>query len=106
MDLDKMNREELIQHINELNHYMDNVIVLWGNKRELKETFRQVAKNEDGEFTDEEALNAATIIETDGAFDDFIELVRDSFDRGGINYVISEKISAIMEEVSRKYRMV
>lgn len=104
MDLDKMNREELIQHINELNHYIDNVIVLWGNKSELKETFRQVAENKEGEFTEEEARNAATIVETEGAFDNFIELVRDSFDRGGINYVISEKISAIMEEVSRRYR--
>lgn len=103
MDLQKMTREELIQHINELNNYMDNVIVFWGSKKDLKDTFRQVAENKDSEFTQAEAHNAATIIGVEGAFDNFVELVRDSFDRGGINYVISEKISAIMEEVSRNY---
>jgi len=30
--------------------------------------------------------------------------LRDSFERGGINYVISEKISAIMEEVAVKHK--
>ncbi len=106
MDLENMTREELIQHINELNDYMDNVIVFWGSKKDLWDTFRQVAENKDGEFTEAEARNAATIIGVEGAFDSFIELVRDSFDRGGINYVISEKISAIMEEVSRNYNRV
>ncbi len=40
--------------------------------------------------------------ENDGAFDEFIELVRESFERGGINYVLSEKVSAIMQEVAER----
>lgn len=104
MDFDKMNREELIERVKELNDYMENVIVFWGDKRDFRETFKQVAENRDGEFTDEEARNASLILETDGAFEEFIELVRDSFDRGGINYLISEKISAVMEEVAERLR--
>ncbi len=103
MDLEAMNREELIRYINEMTEYMDNVIVFWGDKRELLETFRNVAENKDGEFTQQEAANAAIILGSDGAFDDFLQLLRDSFERGGINYVISEKISAIMEEVAVKH---
>lgn len=99
-----MNREELIRYINEMNEYMDNVIVFWGDKRALVETFRNVAENKDGEFTQQEAANAAIILGSDGAFDDFLQLLRDSFERGGINYVISEKISAIMEEVAVKHK--
>lgn len=104
MDFDGMSREELIRHIREMNDYMDNVIVFWGGKREFRETFAQVAQNGDGEYTEEEARNAATILGTEGAFDDFVELARDSFERGGISYVLSEKISAIMEEVASKSR--
>ena len=104
MDFDGMSREELIQHIKELNDYMDNVIVFWGGKREFRETFEQVARNNDGEYTEEEARNASTILEDGRAFDKFVELVRDSFERGGISYVLSEKISAIMEEVASKDR--
>ena len=103
MDFDGMSREELVQHIQEMNDYMDNVIVFWGGKREFRETFEQVARNHEGEYTEEEARNASLILESDGAFDEFVELVRDSFERGGISYVLSEKISAIMEEVATRY---
>jgi len=104
MDFDGMSREELVQHIQEMNDYMDNVIVFWGGKREFRETFEQVARNHDGEYTQEEARNASLILESEGTFDEFVELVRDSFERGGISYVLSEKISAIMEEVATRYR--
>ncbi len=104
MDFDGMSREELVQHIRGMNDYMDNVIVFWGGKREFRETFAQVAQNNDGEYTEEEARNAAAILGTEGAFDEFIEMVRNSFERGGISYVLSEKISAIMEEVASKRR--
>jgi hypothetical protein len=104
MDFDGMSREELVKHIQEMNDYMDNVIVFWGGKREFRETFEQVARNHEGEYTQEEARNASVILESDGAFDKFVELVRDSFERGGISYVLSEKISAIMEEVATRYR--
>jgi hypothetical protein len=104
MDFDGMSRDELVKHIKELNDYMDNVIVFWGGKKEFRETFAQVARNHEGEYTQEEARNASIILESDGAFDKFVELVRDSFERGGISYVLSEKISAIMEEVASRYR--
>jgi hypothetical protein len=104
MDLDEMSREELVQHINELREYMDNVIVFWGGKTEFRETFEQVARNDDKEYTEEEAGNASIILGSDGAFDEFVEMVRDSFERGGISYVLSEKISAIMDEVASRYR--
>jgi hypothetical protein len=103
MDFDGMSREELIQHIQEMNDYMDNVIVFWGGKRDFRETFEHVARNHDGEYTEEEARNATLILESEGAFDEFVELVRDSFERGGISYVLSEKISAIMEEVAARH---
>lgn len=103
MDLDGMSREELVQHVKELNDYMDNVIVFWGGKKEFRETFEQVAENQDKEYTEEEARNASAILKSDGAFDEFVNLVRDSFERGGISYVLSEKISAIMEEVASRH---
>jgi hypothetical protein len=104
MDFDSMSRQDLIKHINDVNDYMDNVIVFWGDKRELQVTFRKVAENRDGEFTEEESANASTILSAQGAFEEFIQFLRDSFERGGINYSISEKISAIMQEVADKYR--
>ena len=79
-----------------------NVIVFWGDKRAYKETFEEVAKNEFGEYTEEEAQNAQTLLRNEGAFDLFITLVRDSFDRGGISYAISEKISALMQEAAER----
>lgn len=99
MDIESMSREELIAHIKEMNAYMDNVVVFWGGKRELRETLAEVAANRDGEYTEQEARNAAVILKTQGAFEEFVELLRDSFERGGINYMLSEKISALMEEV-------
>jgi hypothetical protein len=105
MDFDKMSREELIVQIRELNDYLDNVIVFWGGKREYLETFKEIAENgPGGEYSEEEIRNAKTILESPGAYDEFIELVRDSFDRGGINYLLAEKISAIMEEVASRHR--
>jgi hypothetical protein len=104
MDFSEMSRDDLIKCINDMNDYMDNVIVFWGDKRELQTTFRKVAENSDNEFTQKEADNASTILNSPGAFEEFIEFVRDSFDHGGINYLISEKISAIMEEIANKYQ--
>jgi hypothetical protein len=103
MDLESMSREDLIQHIKETADSLDNVIIFWGGKKEFKETFRLVAENKDHEYTEAEARSAATILKSESAFDEFIEMVRDSFERGGINYVISEKISAIMEELAQRH---
>lgn len=102
MDFDRMTREELIRHIKELEEYMDNVVVFWGGKKEFRKTFEDVARNETGEYTEQEAANAAIILGSQGAFDEFIQLVRDSFERGGINYAVSEKLSAVMEEVASR----
>jgi hypothetical protein len=102
MDYARMSKEELIKQLEELNEYMDNVVVFWGDKRGFMETFKQVAANEGDVYTTEESEHARIILENEGAFDEFIELVRDSFERGGINYVISEKISSIMQEVAEK----
>jgi hypothetical protein len=104
MNPDDMTREELIQRVREMTEFFDNVVVFWGDKRRLLATFREVADNGQGEYTAEEAANARIILETPGAFDDFIELTRDSFERGGISYVLSEKISALMEEVASRHR--
>lgn len=104
MELDEISREELVQRIKEMQDYMDNVIVFWGGRREIRDTLAQVAENKDGEYTQEEVRNAGILIRSDEAFDEFIETVRNSFERGGINYVVSEKISAIMEEVASKHK--
>ena len=100
MDFESMSRQELIRHLEELNKYMDNVVVFWGGKREFRETFGQVAENRNNEYTEQEAANARTILQSEGAFEDFIEMVRDSFERGGIEFFLSEKITALMEEVA------
>ncbi len=104
MNVQDMSREELIRYIEDMNEYMANVIVFWGGKREFRETFAQVAENKDGEYTEDEAKNAAVLLNSEGAFDEFLEMVRDSFERGGISYVLSEKISALMEEVASTRR--
>ena len=62
--------------------------------------FDEVARNENGEFTEEEAQDAKFILETDGAFDRFVELLQDSFERGGIYHAISEKETSEWEQVS------
>ncbi len=104
MELDTMSREALIQHIREMNDYLDNVIVLWGDKRELRETLTLVAENPDKEFTDQESTHAHIILNHDGAFEEFVEMLQESFDRGGINFAISESMSAIMQTVADKQR--
>ncbi len=103
MDFETATREELIAEIKEMLEYMDNVVVFWAGKKEYKDTFAQVAENANNEYTAEEARNAKTILENDGAFETFLELVRESFEHGGINYMLSEKISSIIEEVARRY---
>jgi len=102
MDIESMSREELIAQIREMNAYMDNVVVFWGGKRELRETLVQVAANREEEYSEQEAKNAAVVLSVQGAFDEFVQLLRDSFERGGINYMLSEKISALMEEVASR----
>ena len=82
---------------------MDNVLVFWGGRREFLQTLEEVARNEKGGFTDTEQNNASIILQTEGAFEELIELIRDSFERGGINYVVSEKVSALMEDVTKRY---
>lgn len=104
MDYEKMSREELLSHIRSLNDDLSDVVVMWGSRRDLRETFARVADNADGEFTQEEARNAAIIVEVEGAFDEFVEMLRDSFERGGIGYALSEKISALMEQVASRHK--
>lgn len=104
MDYESLSREELIARLSALHEYMDNVIVFWGDKREFRDMFKAVAANEDGEYSAEEVKSARLILADDSAFEEFIELIRDSFDRGGINYAISEKISVIMQEVAEKHQ--
>ncbi|MFC1834193.1 hypothetical protein ACFL2Q_05600 [Thermodesulfobacteriota bacterium] len=103
MNLESMSKEELIDHINNTNEFMDNVVVFWGGKKEFRQTMEEVRQNESGEYTKEETQNAKTILETDGAFDEFIALLQDSFEHGGINYMISEKLSAIMAEAASRH---
>lgn len=104
MKYDDMSREELIRHIIALDEYHENVIVFWGGKKEFGETFTQVVENKDGVYTEDEVQDASIILNTPEAFDDFVQLVRESFDRGGINYVLSEKITSIMQEVADRHR--
>jgi hypothetical protein len=104
MQLSEMSREELIAHIREMNEYLDNVIVLWGGKKQLRETLGLVAENAEGEFDAEETRHAATILKNEGAFEEFVEMLRESFERGGINFAISEKMSAIMQTVAEKHQ--
>ncbi|MBI5251847.1 MAG: hypothetical protein HY912_20330 [Desulfomonile tiedjei] len=104
MEFDKMSREGLIDQIREMNDYMDNVIVFWGGKREYLETFGEIAKNTDGEYSQDEMRCAQAILGSPEAFDEFIDLLRDSFERGGINYLLAEKVSAIMEEVASRHK--
>lgn len=104
MDYESMNREELLKELLSLHEYMSNVIVFWGDRKSLWSMFNDVARNEADEFTNEEAQNAKYIVETEGAFEEFVRLLQDSFDRGGIYHAISEKMSYIMDEVARNYQ--
>jgi hypothetical protein len=103
MRLEDMSKQELVDRIREMNEYMENVVVFWGGKKEFQETFSEVARNESGEYTTEEARDASILLENETAFEEFIRLVRDSFERGGINYVLSEKITALMQEAASRY---
>jgi predicted RNA-binding protein with EMAP domain len=103
MDYDTMTREQLIAALRQLNSDMENVIVVWGDQREYRAMFQDVAENANDDYTQEETKSAKLILETPGAFERFIELIRESFDRGGINYAISENISFIMQEVAQQY---
>jgi hypothetical protein len=103
MNPENMSRDELLTELIRLQNDMENVVVLWGDRREFLRTFKMIAENEDGEYTGEEAANARVLLEDPSAFEGFIELVRDSFERGGINFSISEKISAIMQEVGERW---
>lgn len=100
MDYRDMTKEELEKELRAVNDYMDNVIVFWGDKRGFISMFEEVARNENEEYTPQEANNAHYILETEGAFERFIELLQDSFERGGIYHAISEKMSFIMEQVA------
>lgn len=104
MDYENMSRQELVDRLKELGDYMDNVVVFWGGKNELRETLALVAENKEKEYTEEEATNAALILQTQGSFDQFIEMIRDSFERGGISYMLSEKMSSLMQEVADRQR--
>ncbi|MEW6350736.1 MAG: hypothetical protein AB1646_16870 [Thermodesulfobacteriota bacterium] len=104
MEFEHMTKEQLVTRLRELNAYMENVIVFWGGKREFRETFREVAENRENDYTREEARTARILLDDAHAYDEFIQMIRDSFDRGGISYVISEKISALMEEVCARHR--
>jgi len=104
MNLESMSREQLIEQIKEMNEYMDNVVVFWGGKKQFKDTFQDVAGNEAGEYSDEESANAKILSESEAAFNEFINLARESFERGGINYLLSEKVSDLMEEAASRHR--
>lgn len=103
MDYEHMGKEELLSHIRSLNDDLEDVVVMWGSKKDLRDTFARVAENAEREFTEEEARNAGIIVWSDGAFEEFIQMLRDSFERGGISYALSEKISALMEEVASRH---
>jgi hypothetical protein len=104
MDYENMNRQELVNRLRELDDYMDNVVVFWGGKHEMRDTLALVAENKDKEYTEEEATNAALILHTQGSFEEFIDIIRDSFERGGISYMLSEKMSSLMQEVADRRR--
>jgi hypothetical protein len=103
MDFEKMSRDEIIDYVRELNEYIDNIVVFWG-RSEFHDTFQDVAKNAEGEYTEEESRNAAIILDTQGAFDEFLQLLKDSFEKGGISYLVSERISALMQDVADRHR--
>ena len=100
MDYRDMTKEALEKELRAVNDYMDNVIVFWGDKKGFRSMFEEVARNEKGDYTQQEASNAHYILETDGAFERFIGLLQDSFERGGIYHAIAEKMSYIMEQVA------
>jgi hypothetical protein len=105
MEPESLSREQLAVKLNELRelkNFIEDTVVFWGSKSQMKETFKEVAENAGGEYTDEEAQNARIILQSESAFETFLELTRESFERGGINYAISEKMSALMQETAAR----
>jgi methylmalonyl-CoA mutase N-terminal domain/subunit len=82
---------------------MDDVVVFWGGRKAMHETFAQVAGNMGEEFTEQEARNASIILQAEDAVDEFLRLVHDSFERGGISDMLLERASALMEEVAARH---
>ncbi len=101
MNYEEMTKEELAKELRALNDYMENIVVFWGDKKGFRTMFEEVARNDNSDYTPQEARNANYILETEGAFARFIELLQDSFEKGGIYHAISEKMSYIMEQVAQ-----
>ncbi len=101
MNYEEMTKEELAKELRALNDYMENIVVFWGDKKGFRAMFEEVARNGNSDYTPQEAVNAKYILETEGAFERFIELLQDSFEKGGIYHAISEKMSYIMEQVAQ-----
>ena len=101
MNYEEMTKEELAKELRALNDYMENIVVFWGDKKGFRAMFEEVARNYNSDYTPQEAQNAKYILETEGAFERFIELLQDSFEKGGIYHAISEKMSYIMEQVAQ-----
>lgn len=103
MDYNNMSKKQLIDRIASLEDYMNNVMVFWGDKREYKKIFEEVAKNETGEYTEDEVKSAKVLVDNQKAFDEFVELTQASFERGGISHILSEKVSALMIEAASRH---
>jgi hypothetical protein len=105
MNYEEMTKEELAKELRALNDYMENIVVFWGDKKGFRAMFKEVACNDKSDYTPQEAVNAKYILETEGAFERFIELLQDSFEKGGIYHAISEKMSYIMEQVAQPQKV-
>jgi len=105
MNYEEMTKEELAKELRALNDYMENIVVFWGDKKGFRAMFEEVACNDNSDYTPQEAVNAKYILETEGAFERFIELLQDSFEKGGIYHAISEKMSYIMEQVAQPQKV-
>ena len=101
MNYEDMTKEELAKELRALNDYMENIVVFWGDKKGFRTMFEEGAPNDNTDYNPQEARNANYILETEGAFARFIELLQDSFEKGGIYHAISEKMSYIMEQVAQ-----
>jgi hypothetical protein len=103
MDYENMSKEGLIEKLRAQDEYLSNIIVFWGDKREYKKIFEEVARNETGEYTEEESRSAQILANNQSAFEEFVELTQASFERGGISHILSEKVSALMEEAASRH---
>lgn len=106
MNYEAMEKDDLIARLRQMDAFLDNVVVFWGGKRELRQTLEEVAENKEGAYTDEEARNARTILETEGLFDQFIEMLKKSFELGGINFAVQENMTSIMQAVASRQNTV